>query len=306
MRRRRHNSGFVLIIVLLVIVIASTALAATVRHSCQQALRAAEKTRNLQRRWGALSCRAVALPRAELTLADRSETERGPLAVVRDSVTLGRMTFTLVVGDEQAKANVNLLTARHGKRGLREALRSLQLDQRRVLRTRLQPSAVAPDPAEPMATLYGSFEQLFAITHPSDLVGAGGGGVAGRSGPGTAAQTIFSQKYASDRITCWSNGKVNFKRGDRRVLRRVLDGVLNETHVDALIRIRDDVPNCTLGEALDQLELEKDARNAARELLTDMSWCHSLWIIVDDGVRTWHELHIAGAATESEDWSFAW
>jgi len=289
MRPVPHNSGFVLIVVLLVIVTAATALAATVRYSCQQALTAAERMRRLQLRWGMLSCRAVCLPRAELTLQDRPATDSGPLARVHRSVKLGDMTFHVIVGDEQAKADVNLLAARRGRRGLIEALRMLQLDQRRVLQTRLKPIAVKPNPANPIPAVYGSFEQLFDVGHPSKLVGTG-----------------RIDRYASDRITCWSRGRVNFKRADRRVLREVLEGILNETQIDALIRIRRDVPDCTLNEALGQLDLKKPVRKAAQSLLTDMSWCHSLWIVAEGRSRKWYQLHVARGVIENEEWSFAW
>ncbi len=286
MRQASRNSGFVLVIVLLVIVIATTALAATVRHSCEQALGAADRLRKLQLRWGAMSCKAVCLPRAELMLQDRPETDQGPRARVRSSVKLGDITFHLIIGDEQAKANANLLATRRGKSGLIEAIRMLQIDQRHILRTSLRPTGVKTDPA---SATYGSFGQLLSVGHPSDLV-----------------TTEQSDKAASDRITCWSDGRVNFKRTDRRVLRQVFDGVLDETHIDTLIQIREDVPDCTLIEALKQLELKKSIQKIAQTMLTDTSRCHSLWIVAEGSSRRWYQLHISGATHGNEEWNFIW
>jgi len=114
-------------------------------------------------------------------------------------------------------------------------------------------------------------------------------------------------RSAGDRITCWSNGKVNFKRADRGVLRETLVGVLNESQLDKLVRYRDKSPDCTLLEALDSIEM-KDADKTigkAMTLLSDMSLCHGLWVIARGQTRSWYSFHVR-RSSDQRHWSFEW
>src|SRR3954469_11264965 len=104
---RPRRRGYALLMVLLVLALAAAALAGVCRLSLEKAVRASRAAEDLQRRWGVITCRSVLLPRAEDVLS--AAQADGPTAETRREIRLGDLSFTLVFGDEQAKANVNLL-----------------------------------------------------------------------------------------------------------------------------------------------------------------------------------------------------
>src|SRR5687768_11408596 len=79
------------------------------RASLRRAAAAREAAEELQRRWGATSCRLAVMPAIESVLVDQERKLRRPVAAHRARLRLGRQTFDLVLADEQAKANVNVL-----------------------------------------------------------------------------------------------------------------------------------------------------------------------------------------------------
>src|SRR5438874_6965539 len=142
---RRQHRGYVLVVTLALLVLCATLTAATARMAMRRALAARLAESELQHRWGMASCRAALLPHAEqiLTAAElRLHRPHRPLAVYSTRVQLGRQRFDLILGDEQAKANVNALLERDGRENaqtrLRQALSGTGLAAKLLLR---------PDPA---------------------------------------------------------------------------------------------------------------------------------------------------------------
>lgn len=292
MRRFPHNSGFALLMVLAVIFIAGTVLAACARNSCERVMEAGSALRRLQVRWGARSVRAVVLPAAEHLLAEQAEIDQAPAVMVSRRVTLGGVVFHAVVCDEQAKANVNLLHQRHGQANLAGALRSLQGRQRNFLPIRLRPGTYAAAGITGFPMRYASLDQVFRFKHPRQLIAPQSGD------PPTAGN-----------VTCWGSGKVNFKRAEVAVMRRVLAGVLTETQLARLREVRTESPDCTLYEAIGRLDVKKDKQRVLESLLTDASHCHALWLVVEGRTRNFYRLYVrqAGdAANDSQQWTFEW
>src|SRR5688500_14340245 len=110
MRRRRR--GYVLVMTLGLLVLCATMLV-TVSHAALRHASTARAARDeLQRRWGAVSCREAVLPNAEVILARAEAARRKPVPVLlTTTIRLGGHEFELVVSDEQAKANVNAVLA---------------------------------------------------------------------------------------------------------------------------------------------------------------------------------------------------
>lgn len=292
--RPRDDSGFVLLMVLAVIFIAGTVLAACARRSCRQALQAGAARGELQLRWGIRSIRDLCLPAAERFLTEQAVIDGAPVATARRSVALGGIAFHLVVSDEQAKANVNLLAERGGQANLPGTLRRLQTHQRKVLPVRLRPATYTAAGITRYPIRYAGLGQVFQFTHPRQLIDP-------RLDDPPAA--------GAGRITCWGSGKVNFKRADVEVLRAVLAGILTETQLDRLRKFRSEVPDCTLHEAIKHLELKKDAAGILESYLTDASGCHALWIVAEGKTRNWYRLYVcqrADAGNDSQQWTFEW
>ena len=285
------SKGFALLMVLLVLVIAGTVLAVAARRSCRLAMEATAAQQRLQVDWGAQSIRTSLLPAAETVLAAEASAHGTSPASVRRTLVLGGVRFDLLFGDEQAKANVNILEQQHGRKGLDMRLQALQQDARQRIRVDLRPG---PDerrlPGAAPAT-YRSLDQVFVFDHPSELVDLEAGRVA--FGP----------------ITIWSSGGVNFKRASRVVLREVLAGVLADNQIDDIARLAETSPKATLTEALRQANASGRQMRAARALLADSSSCHSLWVVAHGSARNWYRLYVdrpAERGTAPDGLAFEW
>jgi hypothetical protein len=228
-------------------------------------------------------------------LKAESAAERTTATQAQKVVTLGPVTFRLVLEDEQAKANANTLAKRHGSNMIGRSLLAVQSSCTRALHVDLRPSA-EQQPAGPMESPlqpYSSLEQLFAFEHPRDLAPSGTGLVT-----------------PSSRVTCWGSGKVNFKRADISVLREMAAGALTESELAKLLELRYAQPDCTLEEAIKFLELKKEQVAKVRQAITDESLCHSLWIVAQGQTRSWYFLcrdDVLGPATGAFlSWRFTW
>ena len=252
----------------------------------------------LQVRWGTLSCQSTCLPVAEALLEKANRPGQDPVREIRRAVVLGGLRFRLLLSDDQAKANVNLLARRRGEKALPAILRKLQTDCRSPLTVRLrlgvgatpdaaprppQPGqAGAPEP--PVPATFSSVEQLFALSHPSELVGRDD-----------------REPSVARRVTCWGNGRVNLRRAERPVLRGTLTGLLTETGIAKLEALRRDKPGVTLTEVSQHLALAKDKAEALGQVATDASQCHGLWVIAQGATRSWYSFHVASTGSGEAD-----
>jgi len=292
MRNRGHNSAFVLVLVLMVLTVATALLAAAARRSGARSLRAAESVRDLQLRWAARSCRRTLLPRAAELLRGAGDQADPIVRDVEHTLTLGELDLRLILGDEQAKASANLLHHRFGVAGLTDSLRLLQADCRRPLIVRPRPVDPAGSTPGPIPDRYGSYDQLLAFEHPSQLLAA-----------------EREDGSPTGRFTCWGDGKVNLLRADVDVLRETLAGLLSETQIDTLGEYRLEHPDSSLDGLLRAMEATEEQAADLRPFATDRSACHSLWIIARTPTRQWYRLCIAetaGVGGDSQRWSFQW
>ncbi len=298
MRRRTNNPGFVLLMALAILAIAGTILATTSRRCCGRALDASAAQRALQVRWGTLSLQATCLAAAEDILTRDSVRLDRPVVWSGRRIVLGGMTFHAVVSDEQAKANVNLIAKSRGNTTVASVLSALQSGLSGALHVVPRPQEQAAEPSAPgkldsdIPMLYGSYEQLFDLVHPSQLF----------------ARQAF-RPAAIERVTCWGSGQVNFRRADPAVLREVLLGALDDTDVGKILTFRQKQPDGTLGELMKYLNLQSGKSLKASDLLTDTSACHSVWIIAEGSTRKWYRLYVqqfVGAESNSGQWVFQW
>jgi hypothetical protein len=217
---------------------------------------------------------------------------------VSRSITLGGVRLDLIVSDEQAKANVNLLLARGGVGQVEASVADLQSDQPKALPILLRPMTADDRVIRKYPLALGSYEQVFVVKHPRELVESG-----------------FLQQdelAGQTRVTCWGSGKVNFRSAEVPVLRQILAGVLTETQFDELTKYRTAQPDRTLEEALRQLtlkDLTKEKAEEAKKLLCGESSCQGLWVITRGKTRDWYSFHVlqAGdAENDAQSWNFRW
>ncbi|MEM6689189.1 MAG: hypothetical protein AAF664_07170 [Planctomycetota bacterium] len=126
--RRFHRQGVVLLMVIAVFVVCLMTMAVVARRTLELSRSAAEQTRDLQRRWAVASAEAQVFPLAERIFKERIEArvKNGnlePLTTLRDALTLNNVTIDMLIGDEDAKLNLNLLHRSGGASDVEKALR---------------------------------------------------------------------------------------------------------------------------------------------------------------------------------------
>lgn len=262
---RSERAGYVLPMTLLLIAIVATSMASLALKGLRATTRAAAARDDLQRRWAVISCRHAMLQMTDRLLDGAAVRERDAVASVRTAVQLGGHRVSLVIGDEQAKVNVNALRRRLGdartEEVLGELVRGLDND------------------FAPVNGTCGSFSDVFDRPDPASLVG-------NAEEPGVAAD-----------LTCWGDGRVNIARATDAVMRAAFAGILKDAEVEKVIDIRRAQPGMPLTDVLNKLALDYDVRLLAQRLFTDGTHCKSVWIVCDDGRRQWYHLTVESAET---------
>jgi hypothetical protein len=294
--RRR---GYVLLIVLLVLAIAGAVLAGVCRMSLERALFAERAQADLQRRWGVVTCQSVLLPKTEGALLAAGT----PSSEARRDLHLGGQLFSLVFGDEQAKANVNMLFRDGGLAGAERRVREvaaysyLRIELRPLPDvadfpgTRAKPGAgarggEAADPAE-LPRVFEAFGQVFVGARPADLVEAHGSATA-----------------VTATLTCWGDGSLSFRRASPEAVRAVCAAYVSSAEISRLLDLRAKDQTAESSDLLDRLKLSEKSRDALDQLIVDDSSCRSLWIISRSAERNWYDLAVsdesAGDSSQSQ------
>jgi type II secretory pathway component PulK len=323
MKRPRRHRGFALLLVLVLVLLAGVALAGLARRSAVGALESRAAAEELQRRWAVTTCGATLLRRAEIILdeAERGEDRDGrpseayrnkPCAERHVACRLAGIDYELVLTDEQAKLNVNGLLAEIGRADAQSAVARLvgashaPLDatvavELRPLATVVKApatasthvavnrptgtavaSVAAPVPASVAAgktgtmMKLGGYGQIFSNASPLRLIGEGGV-------PGLTRS-----------VTCWGDGRVNFRRAPAEVIERACEKTLGREIAGALVAARERDPYGKLADVMPGLRGFTAARMAKiPDCVTDESTCHSLWVIARGPQRSWYALTVA-------------
>jgi hypothetical protein len=264
--------------VLFVLALAAAAMAGVCRMTLEKAVQASRAEDDLRRRWAVVTCRAVLLPKAEDILRGGNNS----VGEVRRSIRLGNQSFTLIFGDEQAKANVNLLYAQSGLSGAEHEVRAMIGTAGGGVPVELRPIPGrgklfgSPDAADDDPRAFESFGQVLGQTPPEQLVAVRG-----------------KVPSPTRMMTCWGDGSLNLRRASNESVRAVLARYLAAGEISRLLDARTKNPKGQIAEFLDGLDLPPARRDPVENLLTDASSCHSLWIISDSGDRIGYDLGVA-------------
>jgi hypothetical protein len=281
--RRRGRRGYVLVVTLGLLVLAATLMVSIGRASLRRAAAAREAADDLQRRWGATSCRLAVMPAIQSVLVDQERKTRKPVAVHRARLRLGGQTFDLVLADEQAKANVNALLDESDRTQVETRLREAMTGTGMAHLVRVRPDlSVAPSraarsgPSGAAATTTPATQPIL----PKRVTGFG------QLFDDPAPQRLIA---ASQSVTCWGNGLVNVRRAPQAALQ--LATPLTGVEIAGLLRVR---------EASAARGLIKFAGIKPRPglHLTESSTCHSLWIVARSNRRDWHYFAVLDESDE--------
>jgi hypothetical protein len=308
------------VMVLALLTLSGTLLVAVSRMALRTAVAARSAEEDLQRRWGVASCRRAVLPYASAILVGVEQERRQATPSYSMSVRLGGQVFDLIVGDEQAKANVNGLLegsdAMRVEARLRQALSGSGLANRIKVRATVGPVvARVPDPTAPPgaatrpvfsdnALSVGGLAQVFDGVPPAQLI---------RPMPG-------SRVAAAELLTCWGTGAVNVRRATDAALNLAAGRSLSTIDVNRLIEARNKLfekrtgvtiseqsPAERLKEAMTRASGES-IKNNGNLALIDGSNCYSLWVVSRNGRRDGYDLFVSDETDERRPvvWAFSW
>lgn len=254
MKRRR---GYILPMTLALLGLAGLVLDRICRQQMRESVAANDAAGQLQRKWAFTSCQATLLPQAGALLDRETKAARRPVRWMRSDLVLNGVRFSFVVADESAKANLNMLHSRYGSMECERAARASAHAGRTDLLVRLRPmagnhKASADGDAPPV---FGSFGQVFDE---------------GRE-PSPASVLAGTRD-----VTCWGNGKLNWRRAPLSALQPVLhdDRVL----AGAIVALQAGGPEANLKQLNGSLKPPAETLKLMERVLTDSSDCYSLWL----------------------------
>jgi hypothetical protein len=278
----RKRAGYVLVMTLVLLAIAATLVTIVGRRSAAMATSVNHQADMLGQRWLLRSIERSVLKTAEARLRRAEKRTGRPMTHVVYRLEVNGSTLTLALGDEQAKANVNRLWHRRGKRQTRRLLRRVrQAPDGSGLRLALSPT-VDPndDPLQIMGqTLpaFASYHQLFSSPAPDGLLRPVG---------------RHRMKGPAAALTLWGDGRLHWQRSPRVALKRFLSPPLSLNQVQQLIDLRRDNPGISTQSALANLQLETGRRARLSTRLTDQSGAYSLWQRLETPTGQRHRLTI--------------
>jgi Tfp pilus assembly protein PilX len=326
---RHDRRGYVLVVTLGLLVLSTTLLVAVGRVAVHHALAAREAADELQRHWGAVSCRNAVLPFAEQILSQAEAEQHRPVPIYRANLQLGGQTFAVILSDEQAKANVNdLMQAASGSKsavesklresfigaGLSNSIRlrpALLLTKAGTKASQTQPSTTQPGTDGGVPRWITGFGQIFDNVPPERLLGGSG-------------------QAPVDRITCWGGGGTNVMRASVDAMKLAAGSYMSGIDIGRLIDIRNGklkprtgsgskiglpalagaAPNGAGTDPMGRLlaEAKITVKNRAKMPLLAGSACHSVWIIVRDPRRPWYYLVVSDESNPQKTRieSFVW
>jgi hypothetical protein len=265
------RSGFILVVTLVMIAMAGILLTGVCRHSLAMSVAVHESSERIQKRWGAASCQRVVFSMAREILSDVIARGDGheivrPVPTSSLSQVLGGMEFELVLADEQAKVNVNLLDANLDREQTARTLTGLigLADVEVSLRPLVAPNVAADGLA------YKNWEQVF------------------RARSAHATDYADQLTWATRHVTCWSPGsRLHVWAASDEAIRCVTGLVLSPIEIDRLIEERGVFSPGQLPKLLDSLDVTRRKRVLLERLLDDTSESVSLWITIrTEGLRS--------------------
>jgi hypothetical protein len=240
-------------------------------------------------------------------------------------VSLGGLAVEVGIADEQAKANVNWLIESGGRAAAEAQLRSALTGTGLVNQLRLKPALSPPErpavrPRPGAAELFEPPTPVVArwLTGWGQVLQDADAELIREGAPGASLA-------AGEMLTCWGSGHLNIRRAPEPALRLVLGRSLSAAEISRLVGMRDSLLEPGGAEKLRSAAAstpEAIMRLPVRRLLaasgvdgrpglppmTEISGCHSVWIVIKDGRRRWHRMSVRQQtpAESPRVWSFVW
>lgn len=288
--RPRRCDGYVLLTVIAVCVLVVTALATLAKLSLRRGLEASDAERSLQQRWGALTIQRTMLQQAPLVFQQQedliAETSPGNPAptTIRTIVRLRDVTFDVLLGDEDAKLNLNALYHYGGPARTDQAISRVggpmtgvakrllpAVEPMRLEReTRRRSLSDADDEEEEEAEAeeepilpdaFRSWGEVFDL---------------GRLDAGLARDASLPNLTMG--MTLWGNGQLNFRRASDEAILAVAGLVVQDGAARRIVQRYRESPTATLAVLLQTEVSSEPDRKRLAELMSEASTNFSVWI----------------------------
>ena len=321
-KRRGCRSGYVLVMTLGLLVLSASLLVVIGRAASRSALAARSEMVDLQHRLGVLTCRRAVLDHADTILATHESKTRTVSATLTAKLKLGDEVFDLLLSDEQAKANVNVMLESADRATAEQRLVRALSGTGLGNSIRLQPAPISLSDAfakvattgpstsfsiSPVNEPITSFGQIFSISTPEFLL------------------QMRGMDRAIDHLTCWGDRRINLRRTDAKSLEIVAGKGMSPVEIAKLISVRDQflagklkppaklnagIGQSTADKPMDPVSMillaagMKSGGNVGMPSFTMESKCHSLWIITHNNLRVRYDLSVIDASDKDRTRSF--
>jgi hypothetical protein len=298
-----RRGAFVLVMVLALLTVCALCLAGLARRSLDVGEQVAAARTDLQRRWGVMSCARTYLPLAKNLLEGEAaklpaQAQVWPLpASVGIEFDLGDLHFSVLLADEDAKANLNTIS-RSNPDGQRAVASVVEERASGVEGVAVNVQAAPAQSASSQGTggsnqasaVFRSWGQVFEPTSACT--------------PGEFASRL---RDVTRDITCWGSGRLNIQRASDEAIRLVCGSQIAPDILAKLLARRHDLGPMGLHALLDVLGLRNNDRLTLERLLTDHSSRYSIWILVQNPRRSWATLAIGdGSSSQGGRETFTW
>ena len=249
----RRRSGVILVLVLLMLTLCATIAAQVTSRTIRLSGQAADSQRELQSRWAIVSIRRSILNEAPALLMwhggpHREPSSHKPIPFREETIALGGNRYTLILQDESAKAPISRMLQNKNQQEVKPILRQL-IQGKAMLQSNL--------PSNPT-----QWRQVLNI-------------------PGSPASTdsFVNLLAATDRMTLWSDGRLNILTAKRETLDAVWRYQFNAPAPDFFVSLQHVVaPTESFETLLREQGLSERQLDFATKWLTTTSSSYSLWI----------------------------
>lgn len=263
----RHR-GFVLVYVLLLLALCGILLARTARENLDLHLRLAERARRLEERWTdrslrkALSASTPELFRTALAeFRSRPADDREPPSSIRASLTLNGRRTDLLLCDETAKLDANVVR------------RTAPGRAQEILRRLVEGGAGEAVGIRPLAPVSAGGN----VPRGDDLEPLFTGG---------PNLTPFDLAEAARNITVYGAGKLQYHNASDLALETLARLLFEPDEAEALVSIRRAMPEKSLRDATAGIALDEREREAISRYFTEASDTYSVWIFLHGAGRS--------------------
>jgi len=268
-RLQARRRGYIMLAVLVCLLVVGMAMTTLAQRSLRLSTTALERQRELQLRWGTLSCQRTILPAAQRLFAQLQEQATDPSvpapATFTMNVVLGEFQFELLLADENAKLNVNSVYHHRGRAGA-ERFVNRNLPPQIRLPVRLDPEAKPGKPLDALLADEALPDALRSWGQVFDFSLATG-----------VQDHRWIVPQLTGRMTLWGQGRLNVRRATDGAIIEACQLVVSAAAARRLQKACRDQPKHQVDLLVKQLNVDDEKQLLLQDMLTEYSSCYSLW-----------------------------